>query len=252
MQRSGKRGKYRTPYSSAPAGYSRARAQRRGAYKARQRRQFRVGYDRTGGFYGRYSGGNAEMKFHDLDIDDAVVAANGNIAEDSCLTIAEGNGESNRIGRKITVKKINWRYDVRLSSTTTATSTSDTVRVVLYLDKQCNGATAVVATDAGIFANDNYQSFKNLANSGRFKILMDRTHAIQCQSAGGNTATNTWGEAVISQQFYKTCNIPIEYDNSATDGTISTMRSNNIGVLLFSETGVAKFASSMRIRYSDR
>ncbi len=58
-----------------------------------------------------------ELKFHDLDIDDAVVAVNGTIAQVSCNIIAGGTTESTRIGRKSVIRKINWRYEIVLPNT---------------------------------------------------------------------------------------------------------------------------------------
>ncbi len=191
-----------------------------------------------------------ELKFHDLDIDDAVVAVNGTIAQVSCITIAEGNGESERIGRKLTIRKIMWRYDLNLPTTAVAANTSDSVRVILYLDRQANGATAAIT---GILESNDFQSFNNLANSKRFKILMDRTHHLNCGAGSGRGSTDTlsYAEAREDFTFFKDCNVEIEYDNTATDGTITTVRSNNIGVLLLGKSGLINFSSKMRLRFSD-
>jgi len=187
-----------------------------------------------------------ELKFHDLDIDDALVATGGTIAEDSVLTIAQGDGESERIGRKCTVKKIYWRYDIELSASLDKDDTTDVVRVLLYLDEQCNGATAGV-TD--ILETNDYQSFNNLANNTRFKTLLDKTYSLTAASGAGNGTADDFGKFVISDSFYYNCDYPIEYDNSATTGAIATMRSNNIGVLLLSRSGLCNFASKMRVRF---
>ncbi len=196
-------------------------------------------------------GALGEMKFHDLDIDDAVVAVNGTIAQVSCVTIAEGNGENERIGRKLTIKKIMWRYDLNLPTTVTAANTSDSVRVILYQDRQANGATAAVT---GILKSNDFQSFNLLANSKRFIILMDRTHHLNsgAGSGQGTTAALSYAEAREDFTFFKDCSIEIEYDSTATDGTIGTVRSNNIGVLLLGKSGLINFSSKMRLRYSDK
>ncbi len=183
-----------------------------------------------------------------MDIDDAIIAAGGNIAADSVLTIAQGTTESTRIGRKITIRHIAWRWFVELPAITNSANTSDIVRVILYLDRQINGATATVT---GILETSNYQSFNNLANKSRFRILTDRTYTIQSTSAAGNDTTNTWGEANLEDSVFLKVNIPIEYDNTFTDGRLTTMRSNNIGVLLLSRSGFTVFESTMRLRFSD-
>lgn len=209
------------------------------------------GYVQQSGFYGRFAGSRGELKFHDLDIDDAVVAGGGTIAQVSCLTIAEGNGESDRIGRKLTVKVIQWKYNVSMlpQASTANPQGTDTVRVILYLDKQTNGATATVT---GILESADYQAFHNLANSGRFTVLHDAEINLKLNAAcGDGSAANDWLGESFSKQFYKQCTIPIEYDNSATTGVITSMRSNNLGVLLLSRSGVCNFDSKMRIRYSD-
>lgn len=191
-----------------------------------------------------------ELKFHDLDIDDATIATGGTIAEDSVLTIAQGTTESERIGRKVQVKQINWRFQILLPTTATAADTSDAVRVILYLDKQANGAAAGVTA---ILESSNFQSFNNLSNKSRFRTLMDRTYELNIPAGSGRGSTDTlsYGEYRIQDTFFKPCDIGIEYDNSATTGAITTMRSNNIGVLLLSVAGVCSFTSKMRVRYSD-
>ncbi len=240
-------GKY---YGRAPAGYSRARAQRRGRAAAIRRRRFIPGYDRTGGYYRRYTGPNAEMKFKDFQLDDAVIASGGTVTA-TIHTIAEGNGEQERVGRKVTIKKVGWRYKIELpeSDAQATPAEGDTVRAIMFLDKQCNGATATV-TD--ILETANWQSFNNLANKSRFRILMDRTHDLNYSGiASDGAGVVSQANVVENYSFYKTCNIPIEYDNSATTGVITSIRSNNIGVLMISKSGLASMISKIRTRYSD-
>ncbi len=187
-----------------------------------------------------------ELKFHDLDIDDAVVAVNGTIAQDSCNLIAAGTGESERIGRKVTVKKINWRDEIVLPNAQNMTSVLDTVRVILYLDKQANGATSA-ALD--ILETDDFQSFNNLSNKNRFLILMDRTHNLNAQAGGGNGTANDIAGIQLSFDFHKAVDISLEF--SAGTGAITELRSNNIGVLLEGKQGFVGFFSKMRLRFTD-
>lgn len=230
------------------AGYKRARsAPMAAAFRGR-----RSGYARTGGYYGRFAPvvtGSPELKFHDIDIDDAAIATNGTIAEDSCNGIAQGVTESQRVGRKCVIRSINWRWTIRKPSITSVGFGSDCVRVILYLDKQCNGATASV-TD--ILESDDYQSFNNLANKGRFKILMDRSYNVNSPGAAGDGVANDLVSVEMNDSFYKKCNIPLEFDS--TTGAITEVRSNNLGVLLLSRDGTnttVSFASKMRLRFSD-
>ncbi len=208
---------------------------------------FRPGKDRVGGYYGRFAGGSAqEHKFLDLNINDASIVANGNIAEDSIFGIAQGVTESTRIGRKAVIRAINWRFNIELLAAALATGT-ETVRVILYQDKQCNGATAAI-TD--VVESNNFQSFNNLANKGRFRTLMDRTYSLNHHAATGDGAANDAVPFTINDSFYYKCTMPVEYDS--TTGAITEIRSNNVGVLLLSDIGdLAGFTSKMRVRFTD-
>lgn len=228
--------------------HARARRIRR---KTRAVRAGQRGYVRTGGSYGRYAGPDAEHKFHDIDIDDAVVAAGVQVNPQALLIIPEGNGESQRIGRKITIKKIGWRFTLTLPTTATAANTSDTLRIMLIHDKQCNGALPIAGD---ILDVDTYRSFNNLANSSRFRVLMDRTYSLNSPSGSGRGTTDTlsYGDFQLNDSFFKNCNIDIQYDNTATSGVITSIRSNNIFAVYCSRGGLAAVNSTMRFRFSDQ
>ncbi len=206
------------------------------------------GFQRTAGFYGRFAPSAGELKFFDLDLDDTVVAAAGGIT-DSINKIAQGVTEVTRVGRKCTIKSIAWRYQTSLGSfdAQATPQLGQELRIMMYLDKQANGATAAV-TD--ILESADFQSFNNLANSGRFRILMDKIVNITYPSLASDGAGVVSSNGIVrGGRFFKRCNIPIEF--SATTGAITEIRSNNIGVLLISNTGVVGFNSKIRLRFSD-
>ncbi len=205
------------------------------------------GYARIGGNYGRYRSGG-ENKFHDIDVDDAVIAINGTIQNAGTVNIIpQGTSEIERDGRKCTVNAINWRYVLSIANVGVGTG-SDVIRVILYLDTQCNGTAATVTQ---ILESDNYQSYRNLSNSTRFNILLDRTHIINVRAGSGRGSTDTLNYADVHQgyTFYKKCNIPLEFDS--TLGALTEIRSNNIGVLILSKDGATvAFESKLRLRFS--
>ncbi len=214
----------------------------------KRRKTFVPGRDRVGGFYGRYAGRNAELKFHDVDLDDAVVAQAGGLTA-TINIIAQGTTESERIGRKCTIRQVHWRYRLALPTqdAIATPASSDTCRVILYQDKQCNGATAAI-TD--VLESADIHSFRNLANSGRFVILMDKMHTLTYQGLSSDAANvMNQGQVVREFTYNKTCSIPIEYNS--TVGVITEIRSNNLGVLLISSSGVIGLNSKFRLRYSD-
>ncbi len=212
-------------------------------------KKFQRGYMRVSGYYGRFKGHahNVEYKFHDLNIDDVDVAAGGTVIADSCNKIAQGTGESQRIGRKCTIKSIYWRYDVKKDNAASLGDDAEVVRVILYLDTQCNGATAL---SSQIIEDDEHHSFMNLSNKTRFKILMDRVYSLKFNAGAGNGTSNDGSSTIITGKFYKRCTIPLEFDFTA--GLITEIRSNNLGVLLVARDGSkASFTSKMRLRFSD-
>ncbi len=196
----------------------------------------------------RRLGFTGELKFHDVALDDAVIASGGNITP-TINIIPQGVTEIQRIGRKCTLRSVHWKYRVDLPEVNAVATpnTIDEVRVIMYLDKQCNGLTAV-ATD--ILETATIRSFRNLANSGRFTILMDRLHVINWGTLASSVATEIQqAEVVREYSFNKKCEIPIEFN--AGNGVLTEIRSNNLGVLLVGLNGTAGFLSSIRLRFSD-
>ncbi len=203
------------------------------------------GFTRRAGYYGRYPG---ELKFHDVDLDDAVVASAGTVQGTGSINlIPQGVTEIQRDGRKCTITKIQWRCRVQLPETDAAADPAqgDTLRMIMFLDKQANGATAATLD---FLESTDFQSYKNLANSSRFWTIFDKTVSINYAGLASD------GAGVVSQakvtrnySFFKKCVIPLEFDS--TTGAITEIRSNNIGVLLISENGVVGFGSKIRLRF---
>ncbi len=215
------------------------------------RRRWTPGYSRTGGYYGRYNyaaSPGGELKFHDVDLVDAVIAATGTITP-SINLIAQGVTESERNGRKCTLKGISWRFRVTLPIQENGTSPNgdDSMRVILFNDKQCNGATAAVLD---ILETADYKSFRNLANSGRFNIICDKSYSLHYKGmASEGAGLLTQASVINNYSFHSKLNLPLEFN--ATTGAITEIRSNNLGVLLISDVGIGGFDSKIRLRFTD-
>ncbi len=204
-----------------------------------------------GGYYGRFSGPGAELKFLDTTRDFAAFTAAGIIYDESLNIIPQGNTESERVGRKVVIRHLSFKGILQSGTATTATSTDQMLRIIVYCDKQTNGATATVT---GILETADPLSHYNLANQNRFKILYDQlmgvpVNAMAQTAAGTFTTVSTDRKWEVSMRL----NIPIEFDNSATTGVITSIRSNNIGILGvgFSDSGPSLLRYIARIRYSD-
>ncbi len=126
-----------------------------------------------GGGKGRFSGRTAspELKWFDTTVNFRGIPLNGS-QKDSVNLIPQGVTENTRVGRRCTIRSIHWRMTLHLSNvhdSPTATP-SEVYRIIMYLDKQCNGA-AIIVRD---LLEDNFlNQYRNLANTRRFSILYD-------------------------------------------------------------------------------
>jgi hypothetical protein len=200
------------------------------------------GRTRTAGFYGRYQPMGGEQKFLDTTYAQTGQVSSGTITYPSVNLIAQGAGESERIGRKVTLKSLLLRYVCVLNNTTSPGSTEDVVRVIVFLDKQCNGQAATV-TD--ILETANHLSFNNLANKNRFSILCDQSSDL---NSNGAIAAG-FGEVVHTRSKYLRLNHAVEF--SGATGAITEIRSNNIGILVITKGNNSLWNATVRIRYSD-
>lgn len=226
--------------------------------RARTYRSLR-GYVRTGGYYGRFSraSGN-ELKFYDENKGATAVYNGAGTAylESSMNNIPEGTGQSERLGRKCTVTAAFVRGTLTLVGATAASRNSAKCRLVLLLDKQCNGA-AISGTfgnnTGAAFELDDINSFRNLENSSRFKVLYDKVHTLTADGATASGAAFTFGD--VKKNFMinlPRLNIPLEF--SGATGGITEIRSNNLVMVAISDATAntdltCEYIS--RIRYKD-
>lgn len=210
------------------------------------------GVERTGGYYGRYNNsigmGSVEKKFFDTQRAFQIPAITGTVLNPSLNLIPQGTTESTRVGRKIMIKNLYLHGEIELPATATAASTGDIVRMIVYIDKQCNGATINITdlledNSAAVDVN----SFRKLANQERFVVLKDKMYPIN-SSSGGLTG-NSSGYSVFNIKVYKKLDLPVEF--SAAMGAITEIKSNNIGVICVSSKGLARVAYTSRVRYTD-
>lgn len=240
------------------AGAVRSRLVRK-RYLARRRVPAR-GYLRTTGFYGRFQGlGGPELKFFDTSPAAAQVAATGTITSNCLNIVPQADTESSRQGRLINIKSIYIKGAFILPTATSSTTATDDCRFILYQDMQANGAAAtaalILAPDPSVAAV-SIDSFRNLENVGRFKVLWDKLVSVTAPSSfavAGATPTTIAPVATNRIIKYGTrCSIPITFDSTAATGALTTVRSNNLGILCVSRNGLMFVEYNVRIRYSDQ
>lgn len=208
---------------------------------------YQRGYLRTAGYYGRYQGSGGESKFFDTTVAQTVIPATGNFMSSSLNLIPQGVTESTRIGRKCIVTSIHIRGRFVLPENVAPTLTTDIIRVIVYKDKQANGATVGNVSD--ILENPDIHQFRNLANTQRFQILLDEQVPMSATAGAFDGSAEQFAVTSIPFTFNKRCNIPLEF--SATTGAITEIRSNNIGVLTITESGLIIMQYTARVRFSE-
>ncbi len=186
---------------------------------------------------------SGEVKFLDTAIDAAniTVAAGTNIP--TIVAVPQGVDESERVGRKCTVRSVH----VKASLNTSATDPDGIFRMIIYQDKQTNKAAAPLLD---IVQTISVNAFRNLTNTGRFNILMDKRLTVNASAAVGNAAT--FATVRRSIMFNKTCEIPLEFVSSTP--SVADLSVNNIGIWYLVDGGPADtwdIVGTARIRYTD-
>lgn len=211
-----------------------ARRYARGRRRARNRR--------TGGYLG------IELKFYDqLLIGKAITAptdASGGETDPSATvllnTVVQGDGESNRDGRQIVMKKIMIKGNVSTAAqiNQTAVDVAPYVFIALVLDTQTNGATLNsedVFVNPGANAITAAAPLRNLQYTKRFKVLATRTLVLPIAQASYDGTNIEVGGSVIPFEIYKDLNnIKVTY--SATTETVANIVDNSLHVIAYASS----------------
>jgi len=155
----------------------------------------------------------------------------GAAMDGSINLIAQGSGSNNREGRKVVVKGVQTNLTFLQRPSISQAETAQSLRVIHYLDKQCNGAVPLV-TD--LFATltsltppeGGVNMLYSLDNSQRFVILDD--YSLDLNSSATLQVNSVAVQKAKTTKI--TCNIPLEF--SGTENKISNIRSNNIGIIV--------------------
>lgn len=230
---------------------------------------------RRAGLWGRFQGPDKELKYFDQAVA-ATGIGTGGVFYDGLVTVANGTGPSNRIGQKITVKKLMIRAELKNIPATDPNHTSDRVRLIVVQDTQSNGSVPTAAADILTNPTDGklINAFNNMSNSKRFKTLYDKTHTLNtgigapyAHNAGwsvpaaasgtqagysvpADTVAFTSGEYTKQVNIYlNNLHIPLEY--FGTTGAYTEIKTNNLFMFAVSAESHTQMSVTWRARYSD-
>jgi len=214
---------------------------------------------------------NGEVKFHDNGAGYTTLTNVGtpttppHLQIPSFCLIPQGDLNHQRNGAKIMLTKLTFRFGVMIDTNSNLTlnslvQTSSAWRVILYIDTQTNGAAAAIGDvfDTSIANEHAFDVYNNLYNTGRFKTLMDKYINLDGIAPTFNADNKNYVQAGQMKEFKKTIplNLPVTF--TGTDGTIGTIRTNNIGCFVFcnsfggtTDAAQRKFAYRFRLRFTD-
>lgn len=204
-----------------------------------------------------------ELKWLDTEISNVTVDTSWEHYEDltkKCLSaVPQGNADSERVGSQIIIKSISVRgLLVQPSGIDTLKPKFDTlVRLQLVQDTQTNG-TQLFAPDvmqATASALLEIASYRNLAQSGKFKVLSNTMVQVvpNSTSKGGGGASSFANPQLLSPFMINVDFLSgIEVNFSGSGGTISDVVDNSIHLIataVGTETLSAVLSYVSRIRY---
>jgi len=170
--------------------------------------------------------------------------------------ILEGASMWNRVGRKVTMKSLKFDYSLH-QNIGTVTGARDKIRVVLFYDRQTNGATPTnydviqgVRGD-GTTVNDPFVS-ANLTNRERFLILRDDKWNLAPVTTGGSSINKSTD--LLKEHFVQLKNLDVVFKANA--GTIGDVATGGLFVMVQGDNATAPnaawvFRSVFRLRYTD-
>lgn len=158
-------------------------------------------------------------------------------------TIVQGAGTSQRVGKKIFYKSIQWRLQLAAETTSTV---SNNAWIIVY-DKRPTGALPVIAD----FMNSgNPIALNNDDNSGRFQIVHRKDYVLV-----GNITTPATGLEIISDTGFIKFRREVVYKAAAT-GAIGDIEQGALYLVLIGSiaagTADSSFNGGFRIRFTEQ
>ncbi len=204
---------------------------------------------RTGGFIG------IERKFFDTQVSQDAFSATWDVMEPATTNLTamiQGDGESERIGRKYIIRSIHIRGFVSFPQAESALNPLDTslARICLVLDPQTNGAqlTATDVMDGG--QTDDINAFRNLQFTGRFKVLKDKL--IRMERTGlSQGAANQFAAGIRIFPFkwnVQFTGLPV--NTSGTTANIANVTTNSLHIIGVATSTSATLSYQCRVRFT--
>lgn len=155
--------------------------------------------------------------------------------------IAVGITKSTRVGGKIQVVHLGLKFQLVLPATALIADGCDSVRMIVFLDTQANGALASI-TD--VLTSASINAFYNRDTEDRFLILKDSVYAL---NTGGYDATGGNTPVIKNIVWDYFCEHTLNYVGS----TAVIPQSKSLGYFFISANGLANVQGQKRCSFTD-
>jgi len=205
-----------------------------------------------------------ELKFIDLAISATnlgTTIAGSEIDPPSTFTclngIGQGDGQSERDGRKYVMKSVMVKGTVDLPGADNVNNGDTNVFVALVLDKQTNGAQLsaedvfVIPTTSNPGSVDGFvsQPFRNLENVQRFDVLASECIVVQNNGMAYNGTTLIPLSARKTFEFYKKLEVPVMC--TGTGSSVASISDNSLHMVAWCDNAgaVPQIVYNSRVRF---
>lgn len=211
--------------------------------RARKGKAIVPGYTRSTQSYSR--GLPGEVKYFDTINLNGTVSLTG-ATNPGFNLVPQGTAKNARIGSRINLTDLHVNVGLSLKNQA-ASGTGATTRIIIYQDKQANGSAATVQN---LLVTSDWRAFRNLDESDRFHVLVDKfiTMNLETQTNNAGTISNS----VV--KHFETFHFSLPHTTitfSGTTGAIGEVRSNNYAMLIIGESVTVDYIIDSRIRFID-
>lgn len=211
---------------------------------------------RVGGF------GGLELKFLDASVVSAgLVSVQAGAEIDPtgllCLnSMAQGDSESERLGRHIRMKSIQIRFHIVSPIVANAAVLQDdkVVFIALVLDKQTNAAqmnSEDVYENQGTSGQFSTMPLRDMEHTDRFRILWTKRVILKTSQAYVNDGANNFDRAGVVRKvdcFVNLRNMKVLF--KGTTGTVANIMDNSLHVIAFTNESIVNISYQSRLRYT--
>lgn len=199
---------------------------------------------RTGGYLG------IEKKFKDHTLDSTVVSLTNLLSSSlhdppsgSLCTIAQGDGESERDGKKVTLKTLLVTVILRTADNV---GVENAIRLLVVKDTQSNGAqlTPSYVLESPPQTIDTLSTHRNLQYTTRFNVLYDKIHYLK--------TTPFYSTQVSGSSPIKVIKLAFDLNNTVVNYTDTSASISNIMDNSYHLMAVADRNATVTMSYSSR